>query len=99
MRGAVLDIISLVPPDTVGRSEIYLASVGEATLVLELIDASTGEVAALVAERQALQSGTGSIDAFSMPTNNATIIAEIRRWARREASTLKQALDDAISGH
>lgn len=98
MRGAVLDIISRVPPDTVGRSDIYLSSVGEATLVLELIDASSGEVAAVVAERRALQSGTGQIDSFSMPTNNATIIAEVRRWARREASTLRKALEEALAG-
>ena len=99
MRGAVLDIISRVPPDTVGRSEIYLASVGEATLVLELIDASNGEVAAVVAERRAFQSGTGQIDAFSTPTNNATIIADVRRWARREALTLRKALEEAMAGH
>ena len=97
MRGALLDIISRVPPDTVGRSDIYLSSVGEATLVLELIDASTGEVAAVVAERRAFQSGTGQIDSFSMPTNNATIIADVRRWARRHASTLRRELEDALA--
>ena len=98
MRGAVLDIVSLVPPEMVGRSEVYLSSVGEATLVLELIDARDGEVAAVVAERRAFQSGTGRIDGFSVPTNNATIISEVRRWARREASTLRKALEDAIAG-
>ena len=66
-------------------------------LVLELIDASNGEVAAVVAERRAFQSGTGRIDTFSMPVNNATIIAEIRRWAKRAASNLREALDKAIT--
>ncbi len=98
MRGAVLDIVSFVPPPYGGMSDVYLASIGEATLVLELIDAKTGEVAAVVAERRAFKSGTGQIDSFSMPTNNVTVIADVRRWARRAAVTLRKALDDAIAG-
>ncbi len=98
MRGAVLDIISTVPPESVGRSEVYLASIGEATLVLELIDAADGEVVAVVAERRRLQSGTGGIDEFSMPTNSVTVIAEVRRWASRAARRLRDELDKARAG-
>jgi hypothetical protein len=96
MRGAFLDIISKVPPEHVGRSEIYIAVIGEATLVLELIDAGTGEVAAIVAERRAM--GSGRVDSFSMPTNNATIIAEVRRWSTRAAAKLRTELEKAIAG-
>lgn len=98
MRGAVLDIISLVPPEFVGRGEVYLASIGEATLVVELIDADDGEVVAVVAERRRIQSGTGRIDEFSMPTNRTTVIAEVRRWASRAARKLRDELDKAIAG-
>ena len=98
MRGAALDIISRVPPETVGRSDVYLASIGEATLVLELIDANTGEVAAVVSERRAIESGTGQIDQFSTPANSATVIGEIRRWANRAARKFTKELDKAISG-
>ncbi len=98
LRGGALDIISMVPPETVGRSEVYVANIGEATLVMELLDASTGEVLAVVAERQRLQSGTGRIDSFSMPTNRVTVYAEVRRWARRAASKLRTELDKAIAG-
>ena len=98
MRGAVLDIISKVPPQTVGRSDIYLASIGEATLVLELIDAEGGEVVAVVAGRQAIKSGTGTIDTFSMPTTRATVLAEVKRWARRAATKLRKELDKAMGG-
>lgn len=94
MRGAVLDIISRVPPETIGFSEIYLRSIGEATLVMELIDAGTGDVVALVAERRHLQRGSmGS----GMPTNNASIVADIRGWARRAARVLRAELDKAIA--
>lgn len=98
LRGAALDIVSQVPPEHIGRSEIYLATIGEATLVLELIDAETGETVAVVAERRAIKSGSGRIDAFSMPVNNATIIAEVRRWARAAASKLRKELDAAVAG-
>jgi hypothetical protein len=98
MRGAALDIVSKVPPETVGRSEVYLSNVGEATLVLELIDASDGEVVAVVAERRAMQSGTGRIDEFSTPANTATVFAEVRRWATRAARKFRDELDKAIAG-
>lgn len=97
MRGAVLDIVSLVPPELIGPGEIYLSTLGEATLVLELIDAEDGEVVAVVAERRRIQSGTGRIDDFSMPTNRATVTAEIKRWAGGAARKLRTALDKAIA--
>ena len=98
LRGAALDIISLVPPQTTGRSDVYLSNIGEATLVLELIDAETGDVLAVVAERRKIQSGTGQIDYMSMPTSSVTVIAEVRRWAQRAGSKLASELDKAIAG-
>lgn len=98
LRGGALDIVSLVPPETVGRSEVYLSTIGEATLVLELLDARDGAVLAVVAERQRIQSGTGQIDTFSMPTSRVTVFAEVRRWAKRAASKLRSELDKAIAG-
>jgi len=97
MRAAVLDIISKVPPQTVGRSDVYLSSIGEATLVLELIDAEGGEVVAVVAERQRLQSGTGNIDVFSAPASRVTVISDVKRWARRAAGKLRRELDKAMA--
>ena len=97
MRGGALDIISRVPPDIVGHSEIYLSNIGEATLVLELLDAETGDVLAVVAERRAMQSGSGSIDQFSIPTSSVTVIAEVKRWARRAGAKLGSELDKAIA--
>lgn len=99
LRGAILDIVSLVPPERIGRSEVYVANLGEATLVVELMDPRDGEPLAVVAERRRIQSGTGRIDAFSMPTNSATAFAEIRRWARASAKKLTKELDNAISGN
>jgi hypothetical protein len=97
MRGAVVDIISRVPPEFVGRSEVYLATVGEATLVLEFLDGKTGEVLAKVSERGRIGSRNDRIDRFSMPTNRATITADVRRWANSAATRLRKELDSAMA--
>ena len=94
LRGALLDIISSVPPDTMGRSDIYLSTIGEATLVIEAIDAVTGRTVAIVSERRAIQPpGGGQLDRFSTPANRVTIMSDIKRWARRQASKLRKELD------
>lgn len=96
MRGGVVDIVSKVPPRFVGRSEVYLASVGEVTLFLEFLDGKTGEVLARISERRSLGSNRGTIDMWSMPANSVTIRADISRWATSTARRLRKELDDAI---
>ena len=95
MRAAILDIISKVPPDLMGRGDVYLSNVGEATLVLELIDAEDGEVFAIVSERQRIKSGSGQIDSGSVRATRATVLTEVRRWAKRAAIKLRKELDKA----
>lgn len=97
MRAGVLDIISKVPPDLMGRGDVYLSNIGEATLVLELIDADDGEVVAIVAERQRIKAGSGQIDSSSSRATRATVLTEIRRWAKRAAIKLRKELDKAIA--
>ena len=96
VRGAVLDIVSHVPPEMAGRSDVYLASSGEATLIIDLIDAETGVIQARVAERRAIQPpGGGRVDAFSQPTNSVTVGSDVGRWARSSAARLRTELDKA----
>ena len=64
---------------------------------MELLDAETGDVLAVVAERRAMQSGSGMIDEFSMPTSSVTVIAEVKRWAQRAGTKLGSELDKAIA--
>ena len=90
LRGGLLDLISRVPPDLIGRGEIYLSSVGEATLVLELLDSLSGETIYRGVERKVARSS--SIDNM-MPSNTVTTWAEVRRWARRWATRLRDGLD------
>jgi len=89
VRGALLDIVSMVPPERAGRSEIYLTRVGEATLVLEIVDSMSGETLARAAERRAAES-TGRSAIRASPV---TTWAEVKRLARRWAIKLREGLD------
>jgi len=90
IEGAMLDIVSRVPPQITGRGEIFLDSVGEVTIVLQLADSETGEVLARAAERRAAQPAGGIVQ----PSSPVTTWAELRRLARRWARILRERLDE-----
>ena len=87
--GGLQDIVSQVPPEDVGRSEVWLRSVGEATLVIELRDSLSNEVVYRAVERRAAE----SVGNQMIRANTATTWAEVRRWARRWAVRLREGLD------
>ena len=87
--GGLLDIVSRVPPEQVGRSEIYLTSVGSAVLVLEARDSQSGETIFRGVDRSSVERPGG--DTFR--ANAVTTWAEVRRWARRWASRLREGMD------
>ena len=87
--GAMHDIVSRVPPDMIGRGDIFLSSVGEGTLIIEISDSLSGEVIFRAVERRAAQNVGGQMTR----SNSATNWGEVRRWARRWASTLREGLD------
>lgn len=87
--GVLHDIVSRVPPRLVGSGEIYLASVGEATLVLEIRDSLSGETIYRAVDRRAIERpGRDAIE-----VSQVTTWAEVRRWARRWATRLRDGLD------
>jgi hypothetical protein len=86
--GALHDIVSRVPPEHIGRGEIYLSSVGEATLVIEARDSLSGETIYRAIERRAIERPGAAIQA-----NTVTTWAEVRRWARRWATRLREGLE------
>jgi hypothetical protein len=90
LDGAMLDIVSRVPPQQAGRHDIYISRVGEITLVLQLRDSMSGETLARAAERRSIEpAGRGGMQA-----NSVTTWAEIRRMARRWGSKLRKGLDN-----
>jgi hypothetical protein len=86
--GGLHDIVSRVPPRLVGSGEIYLSSVGEATLVLEARDSLSGETIFRAVERRGIERPGGAIAANTVQT-----WAEVRRWARRWAARLRTGLE------
>jgi len=90
VRGALLDVISYVPPDdTPGRVDVYLSSVGEATLVIEIRDSITEAILARTVDRRAAESMPGMLT----ESNRVTNTAEVRRVVRRWATALREGLE------
>lgn len=90
IRGALLDVVSYVPPEPIGRVDIYLRSVGEATLVLEIRDSITDAILVRVVDRKAAEDIGGTL----RRSNRVTNAAEVRRLAKRWASALRKGLDE-----
>ena len=92
VRGALLDVVSYVPPDPVGvRSGVYLSTVGEATLVLELRDSITEAILLRAVDRRAAEKAGGNLQYSSRVTNSAEVWRLARAWAR----LLTQRLDES----
>jgi len=90
VHGGLLDVTSYVPPDPVGgRSYIFLSSVGEATLVLELRDSETGTILARSVDRRAAETIGDTFSHSNSVTNSAEARMLIRHWATR----LREGLD------
>ncbi len=92
VEGGLLDVISFVPPEPIGgRSNIYLSSVGEATLVLELRDSESRTILARSIDRRAAETpGTGVSTIQSSSVSNA---ADVKRLIRRWATRLREGLE------
>ena len=88
IRGGLHDIVSRVPPQIAGRGDVYLSSVGEATLILEVVDSMSGEVIARAAERRAAEPAGGG-----MRSTPVTSWVEVRRLSRRWATRLRDGMD------
>ena len=89
LSGALLDIVSFIPPEMIGRSEIYLSSVGEATFVIEGIDSMSEEVVFRAVDRRSIKTAGNTM----VRASTVTTWSEVRRWARRYATILRQGLE------
>ena len=97
VRGALLDVISYVPPDdTPGRVDVYLSSVGEATLVIEIRDSITGAILARTLDRRAAESMPGMLTESNRVTNTAEVRRVVRRWATALREGLERITTDGL---
>lgn len=92
VRGGLLDVVSRVPPETIGRSRIFIDSVGEATLILEIRSSVSNSIYARAVDRRAAQTG-----ATMTESNRVTNRAEVRRLGRRWGRMLRDGLDTLLT--
>jgi len=92
----LLDVVSRVPPDTVGRSRVFLDSVGEATLVLEVRDSVSHTALARAVDRRAAES-MGTMVESSAPRNRAEVRRLGRRWGGIVRDGLEKMITDGLS--
>lgn len=95
VRGAFVDIVSSVPPESASRLRMHLADVGEATFACELVDAETGVIQARISERRDVRPPSRMNRVSDMPATRATIWNDVRIWAADLAVDLRRELDRA----
>jgi hypothetical protein len=96
VRGGLLDVVSRVPPEAAGRGRIFISSIGEATLFVEIVDPMSNTVLARAVDRRAGE----RIGGFE--SNQVTNRAEVRRlgraWGRIVRDGLEAILADGLAG-
>ena len=90
--GGLVDVVSYVPPDSIGRGNIYLSSVGQATLVIEIRDSQSNAVLVRAVDRRAAQT-----KGMTQESNSVTNWSEVQRLARTWATQLRSRLDEATT--
>jgi len=93
IRGALLDVVSYVPPEPIGRSEIFLSEVGAVTLVLEIRDSITDAILVRAVDRDIIGD-----DGMMSNSNRVSNTADVKRVIRRWMSALRERLD-SFSGY
>lgn len=89
IRGGLLDVVSFVPPEPIGRGGIYLSRVGEATLVLEIRDSVSEAIFVRAVDRRAAENTARGFSESNPVTNKV----EVRRMASTWARLLRERLD------
>jgi len=93
LRPAIINL-DIASPDTrsAGMQRSYTTQAGEMTLVLELLDGTTGEILVRIVDRQR------STDTHYMQwSNSVTNQAEARRFLTRWANKLREGLDEVTA--
>ena len=87
--GGLIDVVSFVPPQRMGRDDVFLRRIGEATLVLELRDSESNATLVRIMDRRAAER-VGAV----VPSNPVSNASETRRLANTWARLFRQRLDE-----
>jgi hypothetical protein len=92
VRGGLHDVVSRVPPEVTGRGRIFIDSVGEATLVLEIRSSESNAIYARGVDRRAAGNTT-----YMQESNQVTNRSEVRRLGRAWGRLLRDGLDTLLT--
>ena len=85
---ALLDVVSRVPPQAATQPRVFIESVGEATLVLEIRGSMSNTVYLRAVDRRAAQQQSQMIE-----SNRVTNAAEVRRLGRHWGRIVRDGLE------
>jgi hypothetical protein len=92
IRVALLDVVSYVPPESIGRSEIYLSEIGDVTLALELRDSISEAILARSIDRDTIG------DDSTMRSSNRVVNQAVDRPLKRKCMSARRERLDSFSG-
>lgn len=90
VRGALVDVVSFVPLEGLGRTDIFIDDIGAATLMIEVSDSETGAVLARVADRREADRPGGNFE----DSNSVTNARDVRQLAHEWAQLCRKRLDE-----
>lgn len=94
LQPALRDIVSRMPPEEPpGRSEVLLDSVGEATLVVTLVDGASGQVLGTATDRRNAEGSGGYGDFGAVRGNAVGVTQEVRRVVRSWGMSLDRRVE------
>ncbi len=95
VKVSLLDVVSRMPPEGPGRTDVYLDEIGAATLKVEVVDALSGELLARAVDQRTADApmGPGGSNTLSRVTS-VTAWSEVRRVVRRWAGAITRYLDE-----
>lgn len=85
---SVIDVVSHVPPEEFGRTDVYLRSVGEATLVMEFRDSISQEILLRAVEKR-----RDDREVFWHRSNPVTNLSELRSMINSWSRFLRKRID------
>lgn len=93
VKPTLLDVVSHVPPEPAGRDDVFIDTVGEATLAVEIVDSVSGETLARGADRRKAEPAGGVGNFSALRSNEVTTWQEVRRLADRWARLLDRRIE------
>ena len=92
LKAAIIDVVSFIPPEPMGRADFYLRSIGEATLVLEIVDSQSKAVLVRAADRRSAEQ-RGIVMESSRGLNRSQVRQVASQWARLLRNALQRVVE------